>query len=164
MSFQALSRALLVPCFILLMTGLYWVSIQDAPSSAQRVPNVVMLFILVMATVVVMRDVVLLLAKRVRQTHEPLLREHLTSWFDLNRQRCLFTVIGMAYFPAFVSLGFNIANLLFLCLALPLSGLGKDRPLVARVGLVVGVAVLASVIFHLLASIMDFNVPAPLGI
>lgn len=163
MSFQALSRALLVPSFILIMTAIYWASIQDAPRGAQRVPNVVMLFILTTASVVVVRDVALLFSTGGRQRSESF-REQLSSWFSDNRQRCLFVVICLAYFPIFVSLGFNIANLIFLCLALPLAGLGRGRSLVARIGLIVSVAALCSMIFHLLASIMDFNVPAPLGI
>lgn len=163
MSFQALSRALLVPSFILIMTAIYWASIQDAPRGAQRVPNVVMLFILMTAAIVVIREVTLLIATGGRQNPESF-REQFSSWFADNRQRCLFVVIGLAYFPVFVSLGFNIANLIFLCLALPLAGFGRGRPLVARIGLIVSVAALSSMIFHLLGSIMDFNVPAPLGI
>jgi hypothetical protein len=164
MSIQALFRALFVPFFILLLTALYWWSITEAPSSAQRVPLVVITFIAAMATIVIVREVMVLSMGHGR--HEPRQASlDLPGWVAQNRQRLIFLVLCIGYHPLFVYLGFNIANLVFLLIALPLSGLGAQRQMATRLTLSLATAVMTAVIFHLLAQVMDFNVPtSPLGL
>lgn len=164
MSIQALFRALLVPFFILLMTALYWWSIHEAPSSAQRVPLVVITFITAMATIVIVREIVSLSMGHGR--HEPRPADlDLPGWVAHHRQRLFFVVICIGYYPLFVYLGFNVANVVFLLVALPLSGLGAQRQMATRLALSMAIAVMTAVIFHLLAQVMDFNVPtSPFGL
>lgn len=165
MPIQAVMRTLIVPVFILVMTGLYWFSIQDASSSAQRVPRVVIIFILVMTLIVTTREISNSIRKRQSYTDEPDFLSNFGSWYLTNRQRCTFTVLSLAYIPVFIYLGFNIANFLFLSLALPLSGLGKKHGFIYRLSLSLLASGTASAIFHVLARVMDFNVPvSPFGI
>lgn len=165
MPIQALMRALVVPIFILLMTWLYWFSIQDASSSAQRVPWVVIVFILVMTLIVVIVDVLNILRESQQYTCRAAFRSNIVYWYRANYQSCFFVGLSLAYMFFFVYLGFNLANFLFLGMALPLSGLGKMRARAVQVILCLALALLASVIFHLLAQVMDFNVPiSPFGI
>lgn len=158
MSIQALFRALCVPFFILLMTALYWWSIREAPSSSQRVPLVVITFIVTMATIVIVREFVSLSMGHGRHDSRKVGLD-LAGWAAHNRQRLIFVVICIGYFPLFVYLGFNVANVIFLSVALPLSGLGTKRRMATRLALSMMIAVMAAVIFHLLAQVMDFNVP-----
>jgi len=147
------------------MTGLYWLSIQDASSSAQRVPRVVIIFILVMTLIVVIRDVLNLLRERQPYMDEPAFRSNIGHWYRANHQRCVFATLSLAYIFLFIYLGFNVANFLFLGMALPLSGLGKMRGRAVRALLCLALALAASATFHVLAQVMDFNVPvSPFGI
>ncbi|PAU77442.1 tripartite tricarboxylate transporter TctB family protein [Halomonas salipaludis] len=166
MSTQAILRVLLVPALILLATALYWYSIQDAASGARRVPDVVMIFIMIMSMVVVVRDFMMGArdSKKRPAPDEGALMDSLRRWERAHRKRIVFTVISLAYFPVFLSLGFNVANFLFLALALPLSGLGGERSMGLRIGLSLSISLFATLVFHLLAQVMDFNVPiSPLG-
>jgi len=163
-SVQSLFRALFVPGFILVMTALYWISLIGAPSSAQRVPRVIILFIVFMCVLVTLKEV-----KQLREVDdsedisEPVLAA-VKGWFIEHGQRVAFAIISIGYFPAFMWLGFNIANVVFLAMALPLAGLGsKLRPL-PRIALSVTSALIAAVLFHLISLSMGFNVPAPFGI
>lgn len=164
MSIQALFRALFVPFFILLLTAMYWWSIHEAPSSAQRVPLVVITFIVAMATIVIVREIVSLSMGQGRHKGRQASLD-LPGWIARNRQRLIFVVICLVYFPLFIYLGFNVANVVFLFVALPLSGLGAQRQIPIRLALSMAIAVMTAVIFHLLAQVMDFNVPtSPFGI
>ncbi len=164
MSIQSLFRSLFVPAFILVMTALYWLSIANAPSSAQRVPRVIILFIVLMCVLVTVKEV-----KKLREagtdelSAEPVLVS-VKAWLAEHGQRVAFAVISMGYFPAFMWLGFNIANVIFLAIALPLAGLGAKLKPLSRAALSVGAAAVAAVLFHLIALSMGFNVPAPFGI
>lgn len=164
MSIQALFRALCVPFFILLMTALYWWSIREAPSSAQRVPSVVIVFILAMAAIVIVREIVSLsMGEGSNERRQAGLG--LRDWATQNRQRLIFVLICVGYYPLFVYLGFNVANVVFLLAALPLSGLGAQRRMATRLALSMAIALVSAVIFHLLAQVMDFNVPtSPFGL
>lgn len=165
MPFQAFMRALKVPIFIIVMTGLYWLSIHDASSSAQRVPRVVIIFILIMTLIVVIREMLYILKEKRSEINEPLFLSNIGQWYWTNRQRCVFAMLSLVYIPLFIYLGYNVANFIFLSLALPLSGLGKKRGGVSRALLCLVVSLFASAIFHILALVMDFNVPvSPLGI
>lgn len=166
MSTQALLRVLLVPAFILLATALYWFSIQGAASGARRVPDVVMIFIAIMASMVIVRDIAMLIGGNGNKAApgEDALADTLRHWARAHRQRFAFTAISLVYFPVFVTLGFNIANFLFLALALPLSGLAGERSIGFRIGISLCVSLVATLVFHMLAQVMDFNVPiSPLG-
>lgn len=166
MSTQAILRVLLVPAFILLITALYWFSIQGAASAAKRVPNVVMAFIVIMAAMELMREMARLTGpsrKRIT-SDEDTLADTLHHWISTHRQRLVFIAISLAYFPVFISLGFDIANFLFLALALPLSGLSRERSRGFRAGLSLSISLLAMLVFRMLAHVMDFNVPvSPFG-
>ena len=156
MSIQALLRALSVPLFILTLTALYWWSIQDAASSAQRVPLVVIFFIMAMSAIVIIKEMIVIRLENKQQEDD----FDLHLWAIHNGQRIYFVAISLGYFLLFIYLGFNIANVIFLTAALPLAGLGKERSIVTRIALSSAIAVVVAIVFHFLANIMDFNVPA----
>lgn len=159
MPIQAVIRVVLVPTFILLCTALYWVSIQEAAGAARRVPTFVMIFVVVMTLIVVVTELI-----KIQQDGSNGEVTNAGAWLRLHSQRILFVAICFAYYPLFISLGFNIANFLFLSCALTIAGLGKGRKALSRLILVLTTSLVATVVFHLLAQVMDFNVPtSPFG-
>jgi hypothetical protein len=163
-SAQSIFRALSVPVFIAAMTLMYWLSIAGAPSSAQRVPRVIILFICVMTVIVAVRELQQAKVDDRDESNHETVYQSLKNWFAEHGQKVVFALISVGYFPAFVLVGFNIANAVFLALALPLAGLGQRLSLGWRVVLALASALFSAGIFHMIATAMGFNVPAPFGI
>ena len=145
MSIQSLFRALFVPAFILVMTGLYWLSVVGAPSSAQRVPRVIILFILLMCALVTIKEVKKLRDSATEHPSGESVLITVKAWLTEHGQRVACAVISIGYYPAFMWLGFNIANVIFLALALPLAGLGARLKPLPRAALALGAACRSSV-------------------
>lgn len=139
---------LIVPAIVLLGCLLYWLHVQDARSVARRVPNGVILFTVAMTVLALAREFLFpSLTEQDTDTLPPVPR-------DVLFKRVLFVLLCLGYFFAFSWLGFNLANLIFLLLAYRLAGL-------SLVG-AVPAAIASSVIFYLLAQVMDFGVPTGL--
>jgi len=142
---------LIVPGIVLIGCVLYWLHVQDARSVAQRVPQGVIVFTVLM-TLLVLARLSFVTAPDNQDGDEqspPISRRALV-------QRTLFVALCGGYFVALGQLGFNLANLAFLLFAYPLAGLGLAWSGIA--------AVLSATIFHFLAQIMEFNVPTgPFG-
>lgn len=157
---QAFFRAALVPGLILLLTGLYWLHIADAPSAAQRVPSAVIVAIVIMAVAVFVGDMAKARKAKVVEKHT----FKLSSWARQWKTQLIFIALSIGYYVAFVNLGFNLANFVFLIVALPVAGVGESMSR-ASAALKVGIyAGLVSVVFYVLAQLMDFNAPiGPLG-
>ncbi|MFT0544881.1 hypothetical protein ACMHYO_00805 [Allopusillimonas ginsengisoli] len=157
---QALFRAALVPGLILLLTGLYWLHIADAPSAAQRVPLAVITVIVVMAIIVLLGD--LLAATKTKTAAHPAIQ--IRVWIRQWKTQIIFMVLSFGYFAAFITLGFNLANFLFLIIALPVAGVGQGMGRTAAIVKVGLSAFVMAGVFYILAQLMDFNAPAgPLG-
>ena len=157
---QKLFRAGLVPGLILLLTGLYWLHIADAPSAAQRVPSAVIVVIVIMAVAVFVAEMAA--SKKAKTSEDGTFK--LINWLTQWRIQLIFIAISIGYFIAFVYLGFNLANFVFLVIAFPVAGVGRDISRSGAAGKVGIYAGLLSVLFYTLAQIMDFNAPAgPLG-
>jgi len=150
MTFRQKLGELIVPAIVLLGCLLFWWHVQDARSVAQRVPIGVILFTLAFTALVLMRVFLWPPAEDADAAAEPPVGR------DVFIRRVVFVVLCLGYFLAFSWLGFNIANLTFLVLAYLLAGM---RALWA-----VPAAIASSIVFHLLARVMDFNVPTgPFG-
>lgn len=159
---RALLGELVVPAIVLIGTILFWWSIREAPSISRRVPLGVIAFIIVMAGVVVMRAA--LSGRDEPEAPSPPLDVMIRTWFAEWRQRIAFIALAVGYYIAFGLLGFSTANFLFLVAALVVAGYGRDRPPLETAWRIALIAAIATVIFHVLAGLMDFNVPrGPFG-
>ena len=139
---------LIVPSVVLLGCLLYWLHVGDARAVARRVPSGVILFTLAMTAIVLLR--VLLARGHGAESAGPPLEPRIIV------RRAAYALLCAGYYGAFTQLGFNTANLIFVFLACMVAGM---RPLAAA-----PTTLVASVVFHVLARVMEFNVPAgPLG-
>lgn len=155
MGSRAKAGELIVPGLVLVGCLLYWLHVQEARSVAQRVPLAVIVFTVAMTGLVVLRTV--------------LGREGAAGGAEAAAgggsrpadrpaflRRALFVALCGGYYLAMSRLGFDLANLVFLLLAYPLAGL--------RLVWTVPAALASSAIFHVLARVMEFNVPSgPFG-
>ena len=158
---QALFRIVTVPALILVFTALYWLHIADAPSAARRVPLGVIVFILIMTVIVLLRDIRLERSRSAtgQALEGPNMAEMFRQWVHDWRLQIIFTGLSIGYFIAFVTIGFNLANFLFLMVALPVAGTARGSrfvPAIIKTGLIAGIV---SLVFFVLAILMDFNVP-----
>ncbi len=152
---RTLIGELVVPLIVLVGSLLFWLHIQEARSVAQRVPNGVMIFILGALVIVVGRAVKAYLVARHADASDERISLTLAADFARNEwRRLVFLGLCIGYYLAFPRLGFDVANAGFLVAAFLLAGL---RPVPSVAGALGG-----AVIFHLLARLMDFNVPSGL--
>lgn len=142
---------LIVPGVVLIGCLLYWMHVQDARSVAQRVPLAVIVFTVLMLLMVVGRTVLgTAWASEDTEADAPSTDRRIFV------NRALFIALCAGYFVAFGRLGFDLANVVFLLLAYPLAGL--------KLVWTIPAAIASSAVFHVLASVMEFNVPAgPFG-
>lgn len=142
---------LIVPSIVLLGCLLYWLHVGDARAVARRVPSGVILFTVAMTAIVVLRA---LIARGPAQGAEASVSPVEPP---VIARRAAFALLCAGYYGAFTLLGFNTANLIFLFAACIVAGM---RPRMAA-----PTALAASVVFHALARVMEFNVPTgPLGL
>jgi hypothetical protein len=159
---RAFLGELVVPAIVLIGTFLFWWSIREAPSISRRVPLGVIAFILFLTGVVAVREAIV--ARGDEAAPAPPFGETVQAWFTEWRQRIAFIALAIGYYFAFVTLGFSAANLLFLVAALVVAGSARGREPVAAAWRIALIAIVATVVFHLLAEVMDFNVPrGPFG-
>ena len=158
---QVFFRIVTVPAMILIFTSLYWFHIGDAPAVARRVPSGVIVFVLVMTAIVLIRD--FREEKRKEATAPggsgPNSAQMFKQWVHDWRQQIIFIGLSIGYFVAFITIGFNLANFLFLIIALPVAGMGQNRSLASATTKIVVTASLVTLVFFILATLMDFNVP-----
>lgn len=162
----AFVRIAITPALILIFTALYWLHIADAPSAAKRVPSGVIVFILIMTVIVVMRDLQSVKNKKAvnQDGAGPVAAYSLKQWVNTWRLQILFTALSVGYFLAFITIGFNLANFLFLIIALPTAGMGKGLKAGSAITKIVVMAMIVTLVFFVLAMLMDFNVPVgPFG-
>jgi len=160
---QLLFRVGLIPATLLVLTGLYWFHISDAPAVAQRVPAVAVALVVLLAIMVFVTELRSELKDKGRTGTEPAsvaIKAWVTEW----RLQIVFVALCVLHFMVFSTLGFNVANMLFLSLALPVAGFARDSGAGVRTLKVVSTAFLISVTVYALAHVMDFNIPlGPLG-
>ena len=98
----------------------YWYQLREAASAAKRVPNGVMVLLLILIAIVVWREA---LAHREAEEDQSTLprptsiRNRIGAWFVAYRRECIFVLLSFGYYIAFQEIGFNLANALFLFLA-----------------------------------------------
>ncbi len=161
MRLRILLGELVVPALVLLGTALFFASIREAPSVTQRVPLGVMAFILAMTGIVVVRAVLDARAGGGGEPPPPVSPERLVREWG---PRVVFVLLAVGYYLLFERIGFSLSNFVFLLAALPLAGYGRGRSFAAAAARIVAIAAVATVIFHVLAIVMHFNVPVgPLG-
>lgn len=146
---------LIVPGLVLVGCLLYWLHVQEARSVAQRVPLAVIVFTVAMTLLVVGRTFL-----GPEGAAEGAAAEAGGESRPADRRtflrRALFVALCGGYCLAIGRLGFDLANLVFLLLAYPLAGL--------RLVWAVPAALASAATFHVLARVMEFNVPSgPFG-
>ncbi len=145
---------LVVPAIVLVGCLLYWLHVQDARAVARRVPDGVILFTVAMTVLALLREFVW--APAAGQDTEPSTEPSPALNREVLVKRILFVALCFGYYFAFSWLGFDLANLTFLILVYILAGMKALGAVLAAIG--------SSVVFHFLARVMDFNVPAgPFG-
>ncbi|MFW5832889.1 MAG: tripartite tricarboxylate transporter TctB family protein [Pseudomonadota bacterium] len=143
-------RDAVVPLLALLGAGLYLLGLEGAHGSARRFPTLVIVLLVVLA--------VPLLVQAWRRPQGGTLPTPL-AWLRSNAQRVAFVALAVAYYPAFGTLGFDVANASFLLVALPLAGLGRGRSVLVRAALTLAVTSLLVFLFRLVAVTLDLNLP-----
>ena len=133
-------HALVVPFFIAVMSLAYWVQVAGARPSVILVPSGILVLIAIFLVIVVVQEL--------RSPPEP-------PHFAVKNLLAPAGLIGLsiAYYFAFTTIGFHVANLAFVLLAALLM---KIRPLRALI-----TALFATLVLFLLAWAMNFNVPDP---
>jgi predicted secreted protein len=150
MTFRQKLGELIVPGIVLVGCLLFWLHVQDARSVARRVPSGVILFTLALTLLTLAREFVFPPKDDQNASAEP------PAGRDVLVKRVAFVLLCIGYYAVFQWLGFNLANLVFLLLAYMLAGMTLFGAVLA--------AVVSSVVFYLLATVMEFNVPVgPFG-
>lgn len=133
---------------------LYWLQLEGAPRAARVVPVGTIILLGVFAAVIVVRDGIF---SRDRTIDDPgqaeIDRDTSRSIWRYWRETA-YVLLSVLYFLIFAYIGFHVANVVFLALALWVSG-NKPRTIA------VATATTAAVIF-VAAHLMQFNLPTPI--
>lgn len=142
------------PALVGVWVLLYWLQLEDAPRAARTVPDGVMVLLGVLCAIIVVRDG---LWRPSRTTDDsgsadPASRAGpglLSYW-----REGAYVLLSILYFLLFAYLGFHVANVVFLVLALWVSGNSPRTIIVATVA--TSLAIFAA------AQLMQFNLPTPI--
>lgn len=131
----------------------YWSQLDGAPRAARVVPDGVMVFILAMVVLIIMRETMTWTAQK---PQEPATTTgHPASIFTLSGiyQELAFLGLSIVYYVLFDYVGFHPANVVFLAIALCITGNPWRTVLI-------GTLTTGLIIFGV-AEIMQFNMPTP---
>lgn len=134
-------HALVVPLFIAVMSLAYWVQLEGARRSAVVVPNGVLVLIGIFIVIVVIQEI--------RSPPRAPRFETADVLVPLG-----IVALSIAYYFAFVNLGFHVSNVLFVFVTSLMTGI---RPIKA-----VTLAVSAGLVLFAMAWLMNFNTPDPI--
>jgi hypothetical protein len=141
------------PALTVVWVVAYWSQLEGAPRAARAVPDGVMAFILVMVVLVILRDVVIWTTQKPPESASTSAR--FSPKFTLSgiRQELAFVCLSVLYYVVFAYVGFHPANIVFLAVALRITGNSWRT-------VFVGTFVTAAIIFGV-AEVMQFTMPTP---
>ncbi len=146
-------KEVIFPALALLWVAAYWSQLEGAPRAARAVPDGVMVFILVLAVVIILRNgMVWTGPKAGTETAEPGSGSAWGSLLGFQRELA-FVGLSVGYYILFDYVGFHPANVVFLAVGLRVAG-NPWRTVLA------GTLVTSAVIFGV-AELMQFNIPTP---
>lgn len=133
---------------------LYWLQLEDAPPAARRVPDGVMVLLGILCAMIVVRDGSW---RQSRAADEPGSADPasgagaglLSYW-----REGAYVLLSILYFLLFAYLGFHVANVTFLALALLVSGNSLRTVIVATTA--------TALVIFAAAQLMQFNLPTPI--
>lgn len=146
-------KEVLFPALALLWAAAYWSQLTDAPRAARVVPDGVMIFIVVLAVVIILRNGVVWTGRRAGVRRSP--SDGVSApggLFGFGRELA-FIGLSVAYYVLFDYVGFHPANVIFLAIGLRVAGNPWRTVLI-------GTLVTSLVIFGV-AEVMQFNIPTP---
>ena len=141
------------PALTVLWVAAYWIQLEGAPRAARVVPDGVMVFILALVVLIIMRDAVDWTGQKLQGSSNT--TDRLSPTFTLSGiyQELAFVCLSITYYVLFDYVGFHPANIIFLAIALRITG-NPWRTVF------VGTLTTGVIIFGV-AEIMQFNMPTP---
>ena len=141
------------PALTVLWVAAYWSQLEGAPRAARVVPDGVMVFILALVVLITMRDAVIWTGQKSQKSVSVTSLPASTVAFSELYREMAFVCLSIAYYILFDYVGFHPANIVFLAIALRITGNPWRTVLV-------GTLTTAAIIFGV-AEIMQFNMPTP---
>ena len=145
-------KVLVFPALSVLWVAAYWSQLEGAPRAARAVPDGVIVFILAMVVLIIMRDAVIWTPKK---SQELTTTDRLASNFRLSEisKELAFICLSIVYYVIFDYVGFHPANIVFLAVALRITGNPWRIVLIATL-------TTGAIIFGV-AELMQFNMSTP---
>lgn len=141
------------PALTVLWVAAYWIQLEGAPRAARVVPDGVMVFILALVVLIIMRDAVDWTGQKLQGSATA--TDRLSPTFTLSGiyQELAFVCLSITYYVLFDYVGFHPANIVFLAIALRITGNPWRTVLIGTLA--------TGVIIFGVAEIMQFNIPTP---
>lgn len=141
------------PALTVLWVAAYWIQLEGAPRAARVVPDGVMVFILALVVLIIMRDAVDWTGQKLQGSLNT--TDRLSPTFTLSGiyQELAFVCLSITYYVLFDYVGFHPANIVFLAIALRITGNPWRTVFVGTLA--------TGVIIFGVAEIMQFNIPTP---
>ena len=133
---------------------LYWLQLDGAPRAARVVPVGTIILLGVLAAVIVVRDGIFSKDRAIDAPAQTEINPDASRSLWRYWREAAYVLLSVLYFLIFAYIGFHVANVVFLALALWISG-NKPRTIV------VATAITAAVIFAA-AHLMQFSLPTPI--
>jgi hypothetical protein len=160
-----------VPLMIAVGALLFGLHIQDAPAVAARVPNFVLIFIVLMLVLVIRRTLKIQREQKQelsqsaevqdQEQSEPTGRKQSVVLAFLRRQAVTaFFALGLVYFLTFEILGFSISNFIFIfTLMIVVKNYQSDFSL-KNLPAVLVTALITTFLLYVFAKLTSFNIPS----
>jgi len=141
------------PALTVVWVAAYWWQLEGAPRAARVVPDGVMVFILALVVLIIMRDAVDWTGQKLQGSSNTTDRLSSTFTFSGIYQELAFVCLSITYYVLFDYVGFHPANIVFLAIALRITGNPWRTVFVGTLA--------TGVIIFGVAEIMQFNIPTP---
>jgi hypothetical protein len=141
------------PALAILWVAAYWSQLDGAPRAARVVPDGVMVFIVALVILIIMRDVVVWTGQKTRGPGPVIGGLSAPGALSGYYREMAFVCLSVVYYILFDYVGFHPANIVFLAIALRVTGNPWRTVLV-------GTLTTGAIIFGV-AEIMQFNMPTP---
>lgn len=147
-------KELVFPALAGVWVLLYWLQLEGAPRAARVVPVGTIILLGVLAAVIVVRDGILARGRPIDEPGQADINPDASRNLWRYWREAAYVLLSVLYFLIFAYIGFHVANVVFLALALWVSG-NKPRTII------LATVVTAAVIFAA-SHLMQFNLPTPI--
>ena len=142
------------PALVGVWVLLYWLQLEDAPRAARTVPDGVMVLLGILCAMIVVRDGLWRPSRATDESRSAAPAPRAGPGLLRYWREGAYVLLSILYFLLFAYLGFHVANVVFLALALLVSGNSLRTVIVATTA--------TALVIFAAAQLMQFNLPTPI--